>query len=404
MSIANTKKVSEKVCRNPYIAVFSVIFLTGCAATGNNSSLLSTYDFSEKPPVEISADDYLDIGVLEFDPNIDEKKVKNGEVFPEVRKAEARYLPLRLRNALEKTHAWRNAWVVPRLAVVDVLVKAKILESNGAVLKLEVTAFDGTGRVWLKKTYKGEVSDVAYSLAKTEKPFAEVFTEIAEDLLVVRNKKEADELREIRKISELRFAEVFVKESFSGYLEKKRGRYKLLGLPADNDPIYRRVLSIKERDDFFLDVLQNYYGQFAVDISASYFDWGKNSQAELEMRSKARSSALFKGVLSTLLLVAGAAVAANRNNSPGTATVGLGAAAVGAAGLYSSVKDYGASKIHDEALKELGLALEVELQPQVVAIKDQTVTLEGTVENQYRQLHNELKKIYFSDTGYSEGT
>ena len=403
MSIANTKKGSEEMHRNPYIAVFSVIFLTGCLATSNTNSLLSTYDFSEKPSVKVSADGYLDVGVLEFDPNIDEKKVKKGEVFPEVRKAEARYFPLRLRDALEKTHAWRNVWVVPRLAVVDVLLKAKILESNGAVLKLKVTAFDGTGRVWLEKTYKGEVSDVAYSLAKTEKPFAEVFTQIAQDLLAVRNKKEAGELREIRKTSELRFAEVFSKEAFSSYLEKKRGRYKLLGLPADNDPIYQRVLSIKERDDFFLDVLQGYYGQFAVDISASYFDWAKNSQAELEMRSEARSSALLKGFLSTLLLVAGAAVAANNNNSPNTATVGLGAAAVGAVGLASSVKDYGASKIHDEALKELGLALEVDLQPQVMAIKDQTVTLEGTVENQYRQLHNKLKKIYFSDTGYSEG-
>ncbi len=388
----------KKVRSNQFVVIFSAVFLTACM--GNSGPFLFSYDFSEQPPEVIPEEDYLDVGVLEFDPDIDEKEVKDGEVFPEVRKAEARYFPLRLRNALEKTQAWRNVWVVPRLAVVDVLLKGKILESNGAVLELQITAFDGTGEVWLKKTYKGEASDAEYSPARVEKPFADVFEQIAQDLLSVRNKKQPEQLRVIRKISELRFAEVFSKESFSGYLEERRGRYKLLGLPADNDPIYQRVLSIKERDDFFLDTLQGYYGQFAVDIAASYFDWGKNSQTELEMRSEVRSSAIVKGLLSVLVLAAGAALAANDRNNPNTVALGAATAGAGAYGLHSSVKDYDASKIHDEALKELGQSLEVDLQPQVMEIEDKTVTLEGTVENQYRQLHHELKKIYFSDRGY----
>src|SRR6185369_15769594 len=52
---------------------------------------------------EIPQDQLLDVAVKLFDENVptDEKKLEQAHIFPEVRKAEARYFPMQIRNTLE---------------------------------------------------------------------------------------------------------------------------------------------------------------------------------------------------------------------------------------------------------------------------------------------------------------
>jgi hypothetical protein len=54
---------------------------------------------------EIPQDQLLDVAVKLFDENTpkDEKKLEKEHIFPEVRKAEARYFPMQIRNTLEGT-------------------------------------------------------------------------------------------------------------------------------------------------------------------------------------------------------------------------------------------------------------------------------------------------------------
>jgi hypothetical protein len=47
----------------------------------------------------------------------------------------------------------------------------------------------------------------------------------------------------------------------------------------------------------------------------------------------------------------------------------------------------------------LGESLEAEIAPQVVALEDQTVTLSGTVEDQYKQWRKILADIYHEEVG-----
>ena len=64
---------------------------------------------------EIPAEQLLDVGVRLFDANVpkDEKTLEKEHIFPEVRRAEARFIPMQIRNTLEGTGHWGQVRVMP---------------------------------------------------------------------------------------------------------------------------------------------------------------------------------------------------------------------------------------------------------------------------------------------------
>jgi hypothetical protein len=52
-----------------------------------------------------------------------------------------------------------------------------------------------------------------------------------------------------------------------------------------------------------------------------------------------------------------------------------------------------------EALEELGQSLEDELAPQVINLEDRTITLTGSVEEQYGQWREVLADLYATEIG-----
>ena len=120
---------------------------------------------AQKATAEIPQDELLDVGIRLFDPNIpaDPAEQEKRLVFPDVRKAESRYMPVLLRDTLEGTGQWGQVRVLPGASAgSDVIVDGRILESNGSVLKLAIKATDATGRVWLQKDYAGAADLRAY--------------------------------------------------------------------------------------------------------------------------------------------------------------------------------------------------------------------------------------------------
>jgi hypothetical protein len=51
----------------------------------------------------------------------------------------------------------------------------------------------------------------------------------------------------------MRFAESFSPNYFSGYISSRYKGTKLIGFPADNDPMLQRVRSLRVRDQMFID-------------------------------------------------------------------------------------------------------------------------------------------------------
>ena len=52
-----------------------------------------------------------------------------------------------------------------------------------------------------------------------------------------------------------------------------------------------------------------------------------------------------------------------------------------------------------DALQELGQSLENEVAPRVINLDDRTITLSGTVEEQYEQWKEILADLYATETG-----
>src|SRR5215216_7328941 len=62
--------------------------------------------------IQIPEDELLDVGVHEFDVNISEEQAKDTDklakqrIYPDIRKAEARFIPSQLRSTLESSGQW----------------------------------------------------------------------------------------------------------------------------------------------------------------------------------------------------------------------------------------------------------------------------------------------------------
>jgi hypothetical protein len=223
---------------------------------------------------EIPQDQLLDVGVRLFDENLpkDEKKMEQQHIFPEVRKAEARYFPMQVRNTLEGTGHWGQVRVMPADAeALDVHVSARILESNGQVLKLDVTVTDSSGRMWFRKEYEQPADTRSYkdTGGRPRDPFQNLYSNLANDMLVYRQQLAATDLENLRRVSELRFANDLAPYAFSNYLtaDKKKGTFQVLRLPADDDPLLVRMDRIRERDYALLDTVNEHYALFAENMA-----------------------------------------------------------------------------------------------------------------------------------------
>src|SRR3954469_18442111 len=121
---------------------------------------------AKQATVHIPEAELLDVGIRVFDPGIpkslenDEEALAKKRIYPDLRKAEARYMPTLLRATLEETAQWGAVRVIPNSAdFVDVIVTGKVVDSNGGFMALEISAVDAAGRVWIKNKQYNSLVD-----------------------------------------------------------------------------------------------------------------------------------------------------------------------------------------------------------------------------------------------------
>jgi hypothetical protein len=368
----------------------------------------------QQATVHIPETELLDVGIRVFDPGIpknlegDDEALAKKRIYPDLRKAEARYIPTLLRETLESTAQWGAVRVIPNSAeFVDVIVTGKLIDSNGGFLAVDVSASDAAGRVWIKdKRYSSLVDLGAYKTTasiKARDPFQNVYSQIANDLVVARDKLTALDRENIRKVASLRFAADLAPEAMAGMTAKDaKGIVQVVRLPAEGDPTLGRIERIRERDTAVVDTVNDYYASFHDNMEDSYGSWRQTSFTELEKEMRARSSARTRTVLGAAALIA-SIFAPNScsnydscriNNAMRTAgTMG------GIAAVLSGIKKYGDARTHADALKELTNSFQSEVAPQVVEVEGHTLRLTGTAEDQYREWRKLLKQLYLEETG-----
>jgi hypothetical protein len=346
----------------------------------------------------------LDVTVVVFDPGIDSYD-EDEQVYPEVRKAEARFMPTLLAEAMQDSGAWGAVRVVPNdTQVTDLMVRGTILHSDGEELQLEITATDSRGKVWLQRTYTGNSSRYAYqtNTRNPYDPFQAVYNTIANDLLEELEDTDTADRKDVRVVTELVFARGFSPDAFDGYLEQNRkGEYQIKRLPASNDPMLQRVREIRERDRMYVDTLQAYYVNFDAQMEGPYQEWRKLSYEESIALQQLRAESTRNLILGGVAVLAGIAAATSGDAST-TRTAGQIGVIGGGYLLKSGLDKRNEAQIHVEALDELGTSLEAEITPQVIELEDRTVMLSGNVEEQYAQWRAVLADIYRAEIGELE--
>ncbi|MBQ85036.1 MAG: hypothetical protein CMQ16_01330 [Gammaproteobacteria bacterium] len=385
-----------------------VIFSLGLAflfsACATHTVKTTSYTPVVQDSQDVPEDFLLDVGVALFDPGIDEYMGDDEDTAnPEIRVAESRYAPYLLAETLQRSANWGIVRVMPNSeSPMDVQVNGTILRSNGEAMIIRVEVTDSRGRHWYTEEYEEVISQFSYDPQNRQKndPFQAIYNKIANDLLAYRQRNiEASEVQEIRTVSELLFAQRFSDDAFGNYLARDRdGEYQLTALPADNDPLMGRIRSIRERDFMFIDTVQDYFATYVRQMRLPYDSWREQSYQETITLRELEASARRRFIAGAAAVVGGIAAASNGGN---WATQAGGATAVGAGAFLvkSGFDKQAEARIHMQALEELGESLENAVAPQVINLDDRTITLSGSVEEQYGQWRDILADLYAVEMG-----
>ena len=385
-------------------AVFTLALAFLVSACATHTVKTTSYTPVVQDSQDVPEDFLLDVGVSLFDPGIDEFLGDDEDTAnPEIRVAESRYAPYLLAETLQRSANWGIVRVMPNSeSPMDVQVNGTILRSNGEAMIIRVEVNDSRGRHWYTEEYEEVISQFSYDPQNRQKndPFQVIYNKIANDLLAFRQRNiDASQVQEIRTVSELLFAQRFSDDAFGNYLARDRnGEYQLTALPADNDPLLGRIRSIRERDFMFIDTVQDYFATYVRQMRLPYDSWREQSYQETITLRELEASARRRFIAGAAAVVGGIAAASNGGN---WATQAGGATAVGAGAFLvkSGFDKQAEARIHMQALEELGESLENAVAPQVINLDDRTITLSGSVEEQYEQWRDILADLYAAEMG-----
>jgi hypothetical protein len=150
----------------------------------------------------------------------------------------------------------------------------------------------------------------------------------------------------------------------------------------------------------FVDTMQEFFLGFNEEMFAPYQEWRKLSYEDAIALQKLKTESTRR------LLAGGLAVLAGIVGSGSSSSAIRAASSVAVIGggflVKSGMEKRNEAEMHVASLEELGQSLGAEITPQVIELQDRTVTLSGTVEDQYAQWRELLAEIYRSEIGELE--
>ena len=393
----------------PAVVVFSVL-LSGCANTGGIGGGFGGYSVGPKrveateqvagPTGPSISKPFMAVPI--FDPNIPEDKdlIEKLSIWPEVRRTEAVRSAVTLSKKLTDTGAFNGVRVTPDAETsAHLYVLGKILESNGRDFDLEIQVVGIDGDRVFQKKYSFEVEE--YDLENPRKGrnsdlYEEFFVEIASDIAAKIKKIKPNDMDELAKVEELRYADFF-EPNFSSQFTSQNwmGDTIISSYPSPDDPMMRRIASLKVQDQMFIDNLQGDYQDFSDASNDAYATWQRAAYTETKAASEARTKAAVKGVLGALLVVGAVAAGNNAGYNDYGSRIGAVALAVGgAAAIKGAMGDSKQAKAHKETLSELGKSLNTEIAPKVMELEDTEIELKGSAQEQYSTWREALRRVY----------
>jgi hypothetical protein len=365
------------------------------------------------PPSAYSEQELLDVGVVLFDSGVPsgeidrallEELLREG-TFVQIRRAEAVMLAVTLRDTLQGSGHWGAVWVTPRVSnAADLNVRAEILQSDGNILQLNVTAQDATGRIWLDDEYEMETAASAFNQQRYPNldPYQDLFNVIANDLAAARAEMLSDQIEEIRTLGALRYASELSPEAFGDYVEESgRGQYEAVRLPATNDPMFDRTQSVRQREQLFFETLDQYYEDFKLDAGDSYLGWREFAREDsIRMIEAARAAKMRTGFGALAIALSLAYGQQSGRDSIADRIIADAGVYIGGDLLRSGAVRRQERRLYTASLRELSESFDDNVKPLVVEIEGTQHRLTGTAESQYEEWRELLKELFISETGF----
>ena len=353
---------------------------------------------------EVPDERLLDIGIGVLDAGLDQdeaERLAEKGLSAELRRAEGRFVAFHLKKTLEGTGNWGAVRVLPGPGEgLDVFVSGKIVRSDGKHLTIDLEAVDATGRRWLRRRYAGEADQRAYRPDRVgrQDPFQEVYNRIANDLLARRDHLGTEEVVAVRRVATLRFGAELAPQAFAPFLKEGRsGHYALLRLPAEGDPMSRRVADIRDRDQMLVDTLNDYYLSFYERMGGPYSNWRQYSYDEQAALDKVNRESTLKKILGGAAMIAG--VVMSGSDSQGSRVAGDIAMLGGYAAIQAGAQQAQEKALHVAALKELAISVDGDVKPLLVEVEGHQLRLTGSAEKQFTEWRELLHRVLTVETG-----
>jgi len=385
-----------------------ISFLASCASTSNIGPQYQSNSSNSAKSVPENIEPF-DVAISLFDPGISNQDSYGEDgVWPELRRSEAMYMAVQLRDVLAKTQRYGAVRVTPdNYSSADLYITAKIIKSNGEDVALQVKVSDSTGKTWVSKKYSHRVKPIAFNNPRNKDsngklkidPYKDIYLKISSDIIkyMKRNIK-PEKADTINIVTEIRYAQNYSPAAFSDILSKRNNLYKLNGKPDKDDPMMKRVQSIKYRDQMFIDNMQTHYDGFSSNMTSSYKVWQEQSFAESKAAREAASAAFWQGVAGAVIVAATVAAAGDCDSAACARNTGAVGGAVAGAFFNESFQNSKEAKVHRDALNEIASSLDSTLSPSVIEMEDRTVTLTGTITEQSNQWRAVLLEIFQAET------
>ena len=366
------------------------------------------------PPLVLAVP-VLDPG-LPKNPEVWEKR----GIWPELRRAESVRCAHRIAEAIRSRQLFDAAVVAPDATTsADLYLIGRITVSNGEDLGIRFELLDATGKAWIpKRTLRHRVPEGWHenNVHRNADPFDDLYEQIAaavEKRLIREAKRHADvmkrnrsriakgqsprlsDLERVALTKDLVLARYFAPDDYGDALKEASGRLRLRYLPAMDTEKWTRIQLVQARDRDFGQRLSQGYADFAQQMQGTYALWQRDSFPFAREQRLLRQRASTQAVLG--VLAAAATVAATADGDVGdlpAAAAGVASAAL----LYSSFRTNQKRKAEVAELNELSRSLQSELAPASVELRERTVTLKGTANEQFAQWRGLLRELYANES------
>ncbi len=376
---------------------------TGCTVSEIVSPERTELDVAS---LDISENLLLDVGIMNFEPGIPGKNNpdKSG-IYPEVRMAEARYLPYHIKKTMQGTGYWGAVRVIPSEYVfTDVTMSGQIKRSDGEFITLQIRVVDSLGRQWFEKPYSMQTGLTSYAeyRDRAEDPYQKVFNDIANDVRDYASTLPPEDIQRMRQASELKFFADMAPVAFSEHLTTDEGGIvTVVRLPADNDPMVDRLRQIRERDHLVIDTLNEHYANFYYGIALPYEGWRKTAREQSVAYRQTRRSAALRALLGVAVVAGSMQMNTGGSHSRAKRATQIVGIDRGMRTIYDALRMRTSANIHRENIRELSESFVAEAAPLVIQVEGESRRLTGTAESQYESWRKLLKEIYQAETGFA---